>query len=325
MSSILIALPSKGRLHELMNKFFESSGIILKRSGGQRTYSGFIKGIEGIEIIYLSATEISSELLKGNIHMGVTGIDLIEEGKTSASKDVTLLSRLGFGKANVVIAVPDHWIDVENIRDLSEVSSEFRSYNNRRMRVATKFSNITRNFFAKNCINNYRLVDSAGATEGSPAAGTSEIIVDITETGQTIEANNLKVLEDGIMLKSEICIFSSINDIWRDIDLKPVERFLRIISARSEALGNAELLFDYNKDDKDLEINLFREFNSTFVNGSPNIGESVSLMTPISMVPSCTYYLTSKGYGPVRTTRPDFIYNQNSQSWNLLKDSIDSI
>ena len=82
--------------------------------------------------------------------MGVTGIDLIEEGKTSVSKDVTLLSRLGFGKANVVIAVPDHWIDVENIRDLSEVSSEFRSYNNRRMRVATKFSNITRNFLIRN-------------------------------------------------------------------------------------------------------------------------------------------------------------------------------
>ena len=256
--------------------------------------------------------------------MGITGIDLIEEGKTSVSKDVTLLSRLGFGKANVVIAVPDHWIDVENIRDLSEVSSEFRSYNNRRMRVATKFSNITRNFFTKNGINNYRLVDSAGATEGSPAAGTSEIIVDITETGQTIEANNLKVLEDGIMLKSEICIFSSTNDIWKDVDLKPVERFLRIISARSEALGNAELLFDYSREDKDLEINLFREFNSSFVNGSPNIGESVSLITPISMVPSCTYYLTSNGYGPVRTTRPDFIYNQDSRSWNLLKNSINS-
>ena len=101
MNSILLALPSKGRLHDQMNKFFESSGIILKRSGGQRTYSGFIKDIEEIEIIYLSATEISSELLKGNIHMGVTGIDLIEEGRTSASKDVTLLSRLGFGKAKI--------------------------------------------------------------------------------------------------------------------------------------------------------------------------------------------------------------------------------
>ena len=135
----------------------------------------------------------------------------------------------------------------------------------------------------------------------------------------------LKVLEDGVILKSEVCIFSSANDIWKDIDLKPVEKFLRIISARSEALGNAELFFDYSKEDKDLEINLFREFNSSFVNGSPNIGESVSLITPISMVPSCTYYLTSRGYGPVRTNRPEFIYNQESNSWNLLKNSINCI
>ena len=140
-----------------------------------------------------------------------------------------MLSKLGFGKANVVIAVPNSWIDVENIKDLSEVASEFRSYNNRRMRVATKFKNITRNFFLNNGISNYRLVDSAGATEGSPAAGTSEIIVDITETGQTIDANNLKILKDGIMLKSQSCIFSTPNDIWDDIDLGPVENFLRII------------------------------------------------------------------------------------------------
>jgi ATP phosphoribosyltransferase len=192
-----------------MNKFFESSGLKLSRSGGKRTYSGFIEGIEKIEILYLSASEISGELLKGNIHMGITGIDLIEESRTSASKEVIMLSKLGFGKANVVIAVPNSWIDVENIKDLSEVASEFRSYNNRRMRVATKFKNITRNFFSNNGISNYRLVDSAGATEGSPAAGTSEIIVDITETGQTIEANNLKILNDGVMLKVSLHFFNT--------------------------------------------------------------------------------------------------------------------
>ena len=100
------------------------------------------------------------------------------------------------------------------------------------MGVATKFKNIRRNFFLNNGISNYRLVDSAGATEGSPAAGTSEIIVDITETGQTIEANNLKILNDGVMLESQSCIFSTPSDIWDGIDLGPVEKFLRIISAR---------------------------------------------------------------------------------------------
>ena len=323
MSSLLLALPSKGRLHDQMNKFFESSGLKLSRSGGKRTYSGFIEGIEKIEILYLSASEISGELLKGNIHMGITGIDLIEESRTSASKEVIMLSKLGFGKANVVIAVPNSWIDVENIKDLSEVASEFRSYNNRRMRVATKFKNITRNFFLNNGISNYRLVDSAGATEGSPAAGTSEIIVDITETGQTIEANNLKILNDGVMLESQSCIFSTPSDIWDDIDLGPVEKFLRIISARSEAINKAELFFDYTYDINDLEVNLFRKFNANFSKGSPELGEAITLIVPMSNVTSCSLYLTSLGYGPIRTSQPNFIYNKESISWNILKQSIE--
>ena len=321
MSSLLLALPSKGRLHEQMNKFFESSGLTLSRSGGDRTYSGFIKGIKKIEILYLSASEISGELLKGNIHMGITGIDLIEESRTSASKEVVLLSKLGFGKANVVVAVPNSWIDVENIKDLSEVASEFRSYNNRRIRVATKFKNITRNFFSHNGISNYRLVDSAGATEGSPAAGTSEIIVDITETGQTIEANNLKILNDGVMLESQSCIFSTTSNIWDDVDLEPVEKFLRIISARSEAMNKVELFFDYIDDKDGLEINLYRKFKAIFSKGSPDLGEATSLIVPISEITSCSLYLTSLGYGPIRTNQPNFIYNKESDSWNILRQS----
>jgi len=322
MSSLLLALPSKGRLHEQMNKFFDSAGLKLSRSGGKRTYSGFIEGIEKIEILYLSASEISNELLKGNIHMGITGIDLIEEGRTPASKKVVMLSKLGFGKANVVIAVPNSWIDVESIKDLSEVASEFRSYNNRRMRVATKFTNITRNFFSKNGISNYRLVDSAGATEGSPSAGTSEIIVDITETGQTIEANNLKILKDGTMLRSESCIFSTVDEIWDHIDLKPVEKFLRIVSARSEAMDKAELSFDYTKESSELEISLYRNFKAIFVKGTPYLGDSVSLIAPLSELTSCSLYLTKMGYGPVRTSQPNFIYNRDSISWNILRESI---
>ena len=325
MRSLLLALPSKGRLHEQMNKFFDQSGLKLGRSGGKRTYSGFIEGINEIEILYLSASEISNELLKGNIHMGITGIDLIEESKTSASKEVVLLSKLGFGKANVVIAVPNSWIDVENIKDLSEVASEFRSYNNRRMRVATKFTNITRNFFSKNGISNYRLVDSAGATEGSPAAGTSEIIVDITETGQTIEANSLKILKDGIMLESQSCIFSTVGDIWNEVDLKSAEKFLRIISARSEALNKAELFFDFTENYEELEINLYRKFKAIFVKGSPILGEGVSLIVPLSELTSCSLYLTNLGYGPIRTTQPNFIYNKDSISWNILKQSLKQV
>ncbi len=194
----VLAVPSKGRLQENSEAFFTRAGLALAKPRGARDYRGTISGLDNVEIAYLSASEIASQLARGAVHLGVTGEDLVRESIVDADKRVLLIDTLGFGSANVVVAVPQAWIDVRTMADLDDVTTGFRAQHNRRMRVATKYINLTRTFFASHGVVDYRIVESAGATEGAPAVGTAEMIVDITTTGATLAANGLKVLDDGV-------------------------------------------------------------------------------------------------------------------------------
>ena len=213
---LIIAIPSKGRLQENTNAFFARAGLDVARPGGARNYRGHLKGIDNVEIAFLSASEIAKELKAGSVHMGVTGEDLIREHLASPESYVDLLIKLGFGHANVVIAVPKAWIDVRNMEDLGDVAMDMPARYGHRLRVATKYINLTRAFFASHGIIDYKIVESLGATEGAPAAGSADIIVDITSTGSTLEANNLKILEDGVMLRSEANLVASLTADWSE-------------------------------------------------------------------------------------------------------------
>ena len=170
---LVIGVPSKGRLQENAHAFFKRAGISLVQPRGGREYRGTIPEIEGAEVAYLSASEIAGNLAQGVIHFGVTGEDLVRETMPDADKRVLLVDGLGFGYANVVVAVPQAWIDVRTMQDLDDVANAFHTKRGKRMRVATKYLNLTRSFFAKHGIADYRIVESAGATEGAPATGTA--------------------------------------------------------------------------------------------------------------------------------------------------------
>ena len=169
----VLAVPSKGRLQENAEAFFRRAGLTLAKPGGVRDYRGTIAGFDNVEIAYLSASEIASNLARGAVHLGITGEDLLRESIPDADSKVALIEGLGFGSANVVVAVPQAWIDVRTMADLDDVTSGFREQHNRRMRVATKYINLTRTFFAGHGVVDYRIVESAGATEGAPATGTA--------------------------------------------------------------------------------------------------------------------------------------------------------
>ena len=206
---LVLAVPSKGRLQENADAFFARAGLTLAKAGGVRDYRGTIAGLDNVEIAYLSASEIAAQLARGSVHLGITGEDLIRENIADADQRVMLVQNLGFGSANVVVAVPQAWIDVRTMADLDDVATAFRAKHNHRMRVATKYINLTRNFFAAQGVTDYRIVESAGATEGAPASGSAELIVDITTTGATLAANGLKVLDDGVMLRSHANLVAS--------------------------------------------------------------------------------------------------------------------
>jgi ATP phosphoribosyltransferase len=200
---ITLAIPSKGRLMEATAALFDKAGFAISRSGTERGYRGSLAGVDGVEVAFQSAAEIARNLKEGKIDLGVTGEDLLREIIAEDDPSTEVLLRLGFGPANVVVAVPECWLDVASMADLDEVSENFYERHGRRLRVATKYGNLTRRFFAEKGVTGYRIVESAGATEGAPAAGIAEAIVDITTTGSTLSANHLKILDDGIILKSQ--------------------------------------------------------------------------------------------------------------------------
>jgi ATP phosphoribosyltransferase len=238
---LVLAVPSKGRLQDNANAFFARAGLDVVRGRGVRDYRGTLKGLDNVEIAFLSAAEITTQLAAGSIHMGITGEDLVRETIPDADERVELLAPLGFGNANVVVAVPRAWIDVRNMADLEDVVSAFRVKRGQRMRVATKYVNLTRRFFAASDINDYRIVESLGATEGAPAAGQAEFIVDITTTGATLEANALKVLDDGVILRSEANLVASLSAEWSQAARESARLILSRIAAEEEARTTREV------------------------------------------------------------------------------------
>jgi ATP phosphoribosyltransferase len=220
MSALIFAVPSKGRLMEQTAEFLAKGGLKLRKVGHDRGYRGEIEGLAGVDVAFVSASEIVAELNRGRAHIGVTGEDLVRENISNASERVDFLKPLGFGRADVVVAVPRCWVDVAEMADLEAAAVAFRRTHGRPFRVATKYVNLTRRFFAAKGLIDYRIVESLGATEGTPAAGTADIIVDITTTGATLAANGLKVLDDGIILRSEANLVASKVAAWGPEEMK---------------------------------------------------------------------------------------------------------
>ncbi|MCF6303272.1 MAG: ATP phosphoribosyltransferase [Devosiaceae bacterium] len=203
MDKILLAVPSKGRLEQDTRAAFARAGLPIERPGGARSYLGEIAGRPDIVVRFLSAGEIAGELIRGNLHLGVTGADLVHETALNGPDLVDFAVPLGFGQADVVVALPRSWIDVNSMADLSDVAADFCTNRPRWLKVATKYINLTRRYFAANSINDYQIVQSMGATEAAPASGAADLIVDITSTGSTLTANGLKVPVDGVILHSQ--------------------------------------------------------------------------------------------------------------------------
>lgn len=201
--TLKLGLPSKGRLQSQCAEWFAARGVGVERTGDGREYSGRVTGVEGVELTLLSASEIPRELAAGRIHLGVTGEDLIRETIPGWEAKVELLAALGFGRADLIVAVPAVWVDVETLHDLDAAAAAFRAVHGRRLRIATKYHNLARAFLMAHGVADYALVDSQGATEAAPLNLSAEAIVDITSSGETLRANHLKPLDDGLILASE--------------------------------------------------------------------------------------------------------------------------
>lgn len=216
--TLKLGVPSKGRLMQKTFDWFGQRGIDLALSGGEREYAGAVNGIEGVELVLLSAGEIPRELDAGRIHLGVTGIDMVREKLAGWESRVRELALLGFGQADLIIAVPGFWSDVVTLDDLDEAAGEFHLEHGHRLRIATKYHRLVRAFLTEHDLADYQLVDSQGATEGTVKNETAEAIADITSTGDTLRANHLRPLEDGLILQSQAALYRGRRRDWSDAE-----------------------------------------------------------------------------------------------------------
>jgi len=220
-NTINIGIPSKGRLRKDILKIFKRNKLNLASERGERDLLGSIKNLPNVMILYLHAREIVERLSDGSLDIGFSGYDLLKESEVNTQNKINVVKKYGFGKATLVVAIPDPWIDVQTIADLEEIAFEFKDKKKKHLRVGTKYPNLTREFLFSKGVTQFKLVNSLGSTEVMPFTGSAEIIVDITSTGETIKANNLRVLKDGEILKSEACMMvsksSSKNNVFKRI------------------------------------------------------------------------------------------------------------
>jgi ATP phosphoribosyltransferase len=238
MTALKLAVPSKGRLKEQTEAFFEAAGFRIEPLGGARGYFARLVGLSDVEVRLLSASEIAAGVLAGDVHAGVSGEDLLREQAGDLERLAHLLAPLGFGFANLVVAAPKSWLDVETMSDVDDVGARLEASTGRKLRVATKYVRSTRRFFRDEGVGHYRIVESAGATEGAPAAGVAELIVDITTTGATLENNGLKILHDGLILASQAQLVASLSAEWTPEARAALKTLIAVIEKKAGQTSN---------------------------------------------------------------------------------------
>lgn len=311
-SPFVVAVPSKGRLQENAEAFFSRAGLTLTKAGGARDYRGTIAGLDNVEIAYLSASEIAANLARGAVHLGITGEDLLRENIVDTDRRVTLIEGLGFGRADVVVAVPQAWIDVRTMADLDDVATGFRDQHDRRMRVATKYINLTRAYFAAHGVVDYRIVESAGATEGAPATGAAELIVDITTTGATLAANGLKVLDDGVMLRSQANLVASRDADWSPAARETARVILDHIAARARASKYKEVRTRFAGCNQALLDEAHNRFGVVSPFGGPTSSGMVTLHCPPAQIYALGSFLRDHGAETVSVASLDYVLDREN-------------
>jgi ATP phosphoribosyltransferase len=314
-SALVVAVPSKGRLKEQVEAWLADCGAPLQVSGGARGYLAALKGLPDVQVRLLSAGDIAEALDAGEVHLGVTGEDLLRERGPDVEGRMVLLRPLGFGRADLVVAAPKSWLDVETMSDLEEVAHDYLARTGRRMRVATKYLVQTRTFFARHGVVDYRITESGGATEGAPATGAAELVVDITTTGATLTANGLKVLADGLILRSQAQLAGSLRASWSPRALAAAERLLRLVEGRAAALTSATLIWPAG--DSAAERSAVEQLVAAGASRRPN-----GLLIEAAGAPSAAAALTAAGVGPVTVSSPEFVFEVSCASFDTLASRI---
>jgi len=316
--SLILAIPSKGRLKEQVEAWLEDCGLTLRSAGGARGYQATLEGFGDVQVRLASAGDIARSLVAGDVHLGVTGEDLLGEAFSTTGGDFLMLLALGFGRADLVVAAPKSWLDVETMADVDDVAHHHLLRTGRRLRVATKYLSQTRAFFDRHGVSDYRIVESGGATEGAPAAGAAELVVDITTSGATLAANGLKVIVDGLILRSEARLAASLRAEWGPDRLACCRRFLTILEARARGRTIASLAWPGDQHE------VARAVAAPFAQSDEPVSQHGVLVAQSELF-AAALALGAAGVGPLSVTHPAYVFSQASPAADRLEAALSRI
>jgi ATP phosphoribosyltransferase len=328
---LIIALPSKGRLQEQSINFLRGCGFDVRRVGAGREYVSSLVGLDDVSIIYLRPDEIPTRIEQGDAHAGITGEDLYREFSDGQSSSFLLMPHLGFGAARLVVAVPQSWVDVSTMSDLDEAAMMFHQKHGRSLRVATKFSRLTRDFFSDRGIVEYSLVGSLGATEGAPAAGVADFVVDLTSTGTTLAENHLKEISGGTVLQTEACMVASIGSaLWTSRAMAALEHLVEQIEARMRAASRLVLRFSVpSQVSSHVRLELTGKFGCVLSSwdGSADSTTTDGRTYMVALCPRAKLYsvvksLKSSGAAGIIVDRGEFIFEGASPAFEKFKQML---
>ena len=323
MTALRLALPSKGRLLDDTLAYFGAAGLKIRKTGNARAYAASASGIDGIEIAFMQAGEIPGALGSGAVHLGVTGEDLIREKLPETppgGPDRTVLVRaLGYGRADLVVAVPQSWIDVETLADLDDAAAAFRARHGFPMRVATKYLNLTRRHFREEGLANYRLVPSDGATEGAPASGAAEIVVDITSSGETLRANHLKIIGTEPILRSEAQLRASVAAPWPERTLATLRALIERVEAREAAKGRVVLRCSLPRADRGALEQALDGADASLIALEEN---TATVGAPKSQAYAAATILRDFGAPRVDSVTPEMLYGAGSDVFERVESAL---
>jgi ATP phosphoribosyltransferase len=328
---LVLALPSKGRLQEMSLNFLNGCGFDVRRVGNGREYVSSLVGVDGVDVIYLRPEEIPNRVEQGDAHAGITGLDLYREYGEGAPVSSVLLPKLGFGAARLVVAIPQSWVDVSTMGDLDEAAMLFHQRHGRSLRVATKFARLTRTFFSEHGIVEYSLVGSSGATEGAPAAGVADFVVDLTSTGTTLAENHLKEITGGIVLETQACLIASTRaPLWSNRALSALEHLVEQIEARMRATGLLILRFSLPSESAYLRkkqlVEEYRcDLSSLYGDAdlTPDDGRTlVVAYCQRSQLFRVAQFLKLSGAAGILVERGEFIFEESSSAFDGFKQSL---
>ncbi len=315
--SLVLAIPSKGRLKAQCEDWLLDCGFRLETEGGERGYRAALDGLPGAEVRLLSAADIAAGLHAGELHLGVTGEDLLRERGEALDDRVALLRALPFGRADLVVAAPQSWIDVDSMADLADVAHLHLLRTGGRMRVATKYGVQTRAFLARHGVGEYRIVESLGATEGAPAAGQAEVVVDITTTGATLLANNLKIVGEGVILRSRAQLAAGLGAAWDEAALRSARRLFSAAEARARGRELAVLRCPPGA------AAAAAAACAPFLAPGARAGADELFVLRPQVLDACEA-LAAAGVGPVSVTRPDYVWETASPAADHLQARLGS-